>query len=195
MEYRLEGELGYADLDQLDAKLSVVKSTARFANPPADRPWETPPRIAGAALRNGGFVFGNTNGYALSVLDSTGAPIREFRKAWTPVVITKEEILAKSRDRDGKFLPEVEVLLRHTVLREVYTRVLEDAMGNLWIGTTEQNPAGLMIYDIFSSQGELFARVGVPGRPLAFVDGFVFVASEDWEGFPIIKKMKLIWLD
>ncbi len=193
--YRMEGEFGYADLDQLDAKLSPVKPMARFANPPAERPWETPPRIVGTALRNGGFVFGNTNGYALSILDETGALIREFRKAWTPVVITKEDILAKSRDRNGQFLPFTENILRHTVIREAFSRVLEDASGNLWIGTSEKAADDAPIYDIFSSQGVLFARVGVPGRPFAFEDGAVLVVGEDWEGFPIIKKMKLVWVD
>jgi hypothetical protein len=191
----MEGEFGYADLDQLDAKLSPVKAMARFANPPADRPWETPPRIAGTALRKGGFAFGNTNGYTLSVLDGTGALIREFRKAWTPVVITKEEILAKSRDRNGEILASAKDILRHTVIREAFSRVLEDASGNLWIGTSEKTADDAAIYDVFTSQGVLFARVGVPGRPLAFEEGSVFVVGEDWEGFPIIKKMRLIWLD
>jgi hypothetical protein len=192
---RFDRELGFTDLDQFDAKLSPVKSMARFANPPADRPWETPPRIAGTALRNGGFVFGSTNGYALTILDGTGAPIREFRKAWTPVVITKEEILAKSRDRNGEILPFAENILRHPVIREAFSRVLEDASGNLWIGTSEKAVDDAAIYNVFTSQGVLFARVGVPGRPLAFEEGSVFVVGEDWEGFPIIKKMRLIWLD
>jgi hypothetical protein len=182
--------------DLYNDHLALVRHIGKYLDPPENSNWDQP-RLITRDLRNGNLVFGSSNVYELTILNKEGAPIRKIRKAWTPAKLPETEFLAKLGN--GGSLPKEslrriqENVRRGLVTFPAFWRIIEDTEGNLWVRTFEKAKDGGYVYDIFSPAGECFLRVGFAAGLAAFYQDTAYVLGENEEGFPIIRKFKLIW--
>jgi hypothetical protein len=71
---------------------------------------------------------------------------------------------------------------------------LLDESGRLFINVRDKGAGkGTSIIDVFDPDGRYIARAAVPGRPVAWKKGRVYLRDENESGFDILRSRRVEW--
>jgi hypothetical protein len=127
-------------------------------------------------------------GYVLKIYDGEGTLLRRIEKAYVPLDIDQDELAA----RREAFPPEIKFdVPKHY---PPFRWLMADDEGDLWVLTYEKTPDGEQDYmDVFDAEGRFRAKIPFKAIPLLIKNRKIYIAEEDEEGYPFIKRYSLIW--
>ena len=138
--------------------------------------------------RDGNIVYGFPESYEIQILDPEGEILRRITKDYTPIEISEEE---KEEERKG--IPEgirVEFLKHYPPFRTFSV----DDEGRVIVQAQERFEGKLrFVYDVFDDEGYYVAKFHLEARPLLWKKGKMYGLAEDEEGYPSLKRYRVIW--
>lgn len=180
-------------LSKLDADLKELSRAAEFAYP---RPRGVftffRPNMVFLQMPGGNVVWGNSDHYALFILDSQGRPIRKITKDRAPIPISEEEKkqMIKEFFRGLPSSGEVRFPDHYPPMRNVYC----DDEGRLFVSTYEIRQDDRTVnYDIFDPDGRFIAKTALDFAPRYWKDGKLYTIEEDEEGYQLVKRYAVTW--
>ena len=158
-----------------------------------------PPQIRYALLPGNNLIWGITSKYEFHIIDSQGKLIKRIEKEHTPLPMT-EEYKAKYFERlPAGISKESQQFNTHFPAFDLF---FPDDEGRLFVKTYEKlETSGKYSVDIFDKEGRFLARTTLKaGHEIALnqdkylIKGGRLYASEyNEEGFPVLKRYKIIW--
>ena len=177
-------------LNLYDPELNPIKEMARIERErmPALRVNPMRPSVYMTVDDQDNVIFGYPERYEIRIFDSHGNQTRKIRKAFNPVTITEEEkaALVEGAPPNIKFeFPE-----HHPP----FLRFIHDETGRLYVQTYERADAkDVYFHDVFDRDGRYIAKVPLKRTPVLFRGGKLYSLEENDEGYPLIKRYRLIW--
>jgi len=179
----------------------VIASRPTSIHPPIPLIW-----IRYALLPDNHIVWGITSEYEFYVMDDNGRTVRKIRRKHTPVPLSAEyisEIKQSAPPGASKERYAERVAKRLSPHFPAFDFIFTDEAGNLFVKTFEtEKETGRYLIDIFDTQGRFLARA--PLKVGHFVTGewpnlymikknHLYAPEHDENGFPVLKRYKIIW--
>jgi len=181
---------GFFELVKLNPKLEKIASVAKV---------EIPPKAgSGVFLQIPEFavrvddclVLGIKAAYSFKVVDPKGGVRMAMTKKFDPIPVSDEE-----REAAKKNNPELalDIPKYHPSFSVFF---LDDAH-RLFVGTRQKDKtSGAYIYDVFDPEGRFLCRIPIRGTLPCFMSkGKLYIADEDADGNPFLRRDKVVWLD
>lgn len=163
------------------------------------RPRVIPPQTRFALLPGNNLIWGITSKYEFHVIDSEGRETRRIENEHTPLPMT-DEYKAKYFERlPPGISKESQQFNTHFPAFDLF---FSDDEGRLFVKTYEkQEASGKYIVDVFDKEGRFLTRTALKlGHEIALnqdkylIKGSRLYASEyNEEGFPVIKRYRIVW--
>jgi hypothetical protein len=128
--------------------------------------------------------------YAVRVYSPEGRLERRITRDFEPIRSTPEERKSPEGLPRGVTLPAVETPKYEAAIRNC----LLDESGRLFINVREKNlRQGTSIVDVFDPEGRYIARMELPGRPVVWKNGRVYLISENEDGLGVLRSRRVDW--
>jgi len=132
-------------------------------------------------------IFGYPERYEIQVFDSDGNLTRKILKTYKPVAVTEEE---KAASVEGA---PPQIKFEFPEHHPPFLRFIHDEMGRLYVQTYEKAAAkDVYLHDVFDRDGRYIARVPLKRVPVLFRNGKLYSLEESEEGYPVIKRYRVI---
>jgi len=132
-------------------------------------------------------IFAYPDKYEIQVFAPDGTLTRKILKAYDPVTITEEEKAASVEGAPPQIkfdFPE-----RHPP----FLRFIHDEAGRLYVQTYEKaGGTDAYVHDVFDPEGRFIARAPLKRTPVLFRGGRLYSLEESEEGYPVIKRYRVI---
>jgi hypothetical protein len=143
-------------------------------------------------------VWGDSKEYILNVLDAEGRQTRRITKPYDPVPISNEdrESISKRYADAVRYGMKVEFRSHYPAFGGIFA----DDSGRIFVKTYERSESDKdsFCFDVFDPEGRFCARVPIKvtlDRYSVWKNGKLYTREMDAEGFPIIKRYKVVWDD
>jgi len=180
-----------------NSKLSPIISLKTFKGEPYQpdviRPFR--PDISFVLSQDDNIIWGATNKYEFYVIDSDTKVIKKIIKEYDPVEITKQykersEERYRSLGRDYK--------IHFPKHFPAFSDVFLDNEKRLFIQTYErvEDKEQYYYFDVFDPIGKYIARVPIKTRGIRqyiWKKNKLYTVEDDEEGYPFVKRYKVIW--
>ncbi|MFQ6108748.1 MAG: 6-bladed beta-propeller [Candidatus Aminicenantales bacterium] len=134
-------------------------------------------------------TYGYPADYTIQVFSPEGKLLRKIRREYDPVPISEEEKKEFLREERP---PQIKITF--SKYHSAFRRFLIDEEGRLYVQSWEKDPqSGHYFYDVFDPEGRYLTRVPLKGRPVVCYRGKLYSIDEDEEGYPLVKRYRLIW--
>ncbi len=169
-----------------------------------EMPKEPPPAllmelIRFHVLKDDYFIWGRTNNYEFNILDSDGKLIRQIKKDYSPIRVTKENLIAEFKRRypDQKIPPKLPRIPNHFPNHfPVFENFICDEKGRIFVRTYERDEEDNVCYDVFDPEGRYITRFTLPFEEKVSVvkkKKMYCMIRGDKEGIPMIKRYEMNW--
>jgi len=132
-------------------------------------------------------IFAYAERYEIQVFAPDGTLTRKILKAYDPVTVTAEEKAASVEGAPPQIkfdFPE-----RHPP----FLRFIHDEAGRLYVQTYEKaGGTNAYVHDVFDPEGRFIARAPLKRIPVLFRGGKLYSLEESEEGYPVIKRYRVI---
>jgi len=163
------------------ARIQLERSLGRNVNPMR-------PTVYMTVDDQDNIIFGYPERYEIQIFDPDGNLKRKILKAYKPVIITEEEKAAsiEGAPPQMKFdFPE-----HHPP----FLRFIHDETGRLYVQTYEKAAMReVYLHDVFDRDGRYIAKIPLKRTPVLFRNGKMYSLEETEEGYPVIKRYRVIW--
>ena len=155
------------------------------------------PKFYWAIRKEDNLIWGISSEYELKIFDYKGKLIKKIIKNYRPIKITEKEKREIIRQKFGsKGPPDRKV--KFPKYYPPFMNLSVDEKGRIFLGTYEKvkGKKGFYYYDVFDSEGKYIAKVPIKAGPNSFLiwkNAKLYIIDETEEGFPIIKRYKVIW--
>ncbi len=161
----------------------------RVINPKIIDPF--PVRLLYAVLKDNSVVWGTTDSYAFSVMNSRGLLVRRITKKYDPIEITQKE-RKNIIDEGGPLDPGEEYVFPKYY--PAFKRVVVDDQDRLYVWTSEGGESG-RVYDIFNPEGRYIAKIKFQFHPGFLANGRIYSIGESEAGLHEIQILAIGWPD
>ena len=136
--------------------------------------------------KNDNVIIGDTKNYEFSIINPEGKIIRKIKKELEPVKVTKED----TNQLSGYTIERYILPKYHTGF--YYFTVDEE--GRLFVRTWERTKDKRgYFYDVFDSEGRYIAKIPIKAFIKRWLKGKLLTVEETEDGFPVVKRYKVIW--
>ena len=172
-----------------DPELNPIKELARLQLERRLGPTVNPmrPTVYMTVDEQDNVIFGYPERYEIQVFDSDGNLTRKILKTYKPVAVTEEE---KAASVEGA---PPQIKFEFPEHHPPFLRFIHDEMGRLYVQTYEKAAAkDVYLHDVFDRDGRYIARVPLKRIPTLFRNGKLYSLEESEEGYPVIKRYRVI---
>ncbi|OGD18771.1 MAG: hypothetical protein A2W03_12345 [Candidatus Aminicenantes bacterium RBG_16_63_16] len=132
-------------------------------------------------------IFAYADKYEIQVFDPDGTLTRKILKAYDPVTVTAEE---KAASVDGA---PPQIKFDFPEHHSPFLRFIHDEAGRLYVQTYEKaGGTNVYVHDVFDPEGRFIARVPLKRTPVLFRGGKLYSLEESEEGYPVIKRYRVV---
>jgi len=140
-------------------------------------------------------IWGFSEKYELSIIDSAGKTVKKITKEYDPIKITEEEKESLIKERFGgreNIGPQVKLIWDD--FHNPFIYICVDDEGRIFTRTYEKEPeSGEYYFDIFDGDGEYMAKIPLKSRPYVIKKGKLFTIEENKEGYQLMKRYGITW--
>ncbi|MCP2520318.1 6-bladed beta-propeller [Candidatus Aminicenantes bacterium AC-708-M15] len=176
------------ELKKLDSNFNLIKKFAQspFPSPEAFNPFM--PFNQWILTENDYIYYSYPEDYEIKIFDPSGNLVKKIVKEYEPVEITEEEKkeVMRRAPRGIKF-----AFSKYHSAFQIFS---VDDEGRIFVRTWEKTEDGEgYYYDIFDPKGRYIAKIPLKIIPRVWKKEKLYTIEEDEEGFPVIKRYKVIW--
>jgi hypothetical protein len=132
-------------------------------------------------------IFAYPDKYEIQVFAPDGTLTRKILKAYDPVTVTAEE---KAASVEGA---SPQVKFDFPEHHPPFLRFIHDEAGRLYVQTYEKaGGTNSYVHDVFDPEGRFIARTPLKRVPVLFRGGRLYSLEESEEGYPVIKRYRVI---
>ena len=132
-------------------------------------------------------IFAYPDKYEIQVFDPDGTLMRKILKAYNPVMVTAEE---KAASVEGA---PPQIKFDFPEHHPPFLRFINDEAGRLYVQTYEKaGGTNAYVHDVFDPEGRFIARAALKRTPVLFRGGKLYSLEENEEGYPVIKRYRVI---
>jgi hypothetical protein len=163
------------------ARIQLERSIGRNINPMR-------PTVYMTVDDQDNIIFGYPERYEIQVFDPDGNLKRKIVKAYKPVIVTEDE---KAASVEGA-PPQMKFAFPEH--HPPYLRFIHDETGRLYVQTYEKAAMReVYLHDVFDRDGRYIAKIPLKRTPVLFRNGKMYSLEETEEGYPVIKRYRVIW--
>jgi len=131
-------------------------------------------------------ILGETKNYEFSIINSEGKIIRRIKKEFDPTEISKDD-----EEQLSSFIRQNYTIAKY---HNGFYYFTIDEEGRIFARTWERTKDKRgYYYDVFDSEGRYITKIPINAFIKRWVKGKLLTAEETDDGFPIIKRYKVIW--
>lgn len=150
-------------------------------------------------LKDDYLVWGRTYAYEFNILDSESRLIRQIKRDYSPIRVTKDNLIEEFKRRfpSRKIPPKIPRIPDHFPKHfPVFENFICDDEGRIFVRTYERDLEDNVYYDVFDPKGRYFTRFSLPYEEKVSVvkkNKMYCLISSDEEGIPKIKRYEMLW--
>lgn len=141
-------------------------------------------------------VWGDSREYVLNYLDSEGRQIRKVTKPYDPIPLSGEYRNSMRERYADPLRAGMKIVFRSHL--PAFSGIFADDTGRILVKTYEriESEKDTFYFDVFDSEGRFYAKVPIKvnlDRYSVWKNGKLYTHEMEPEGYPIIKRFKVIW--
>ena len=177
------------ELKKFDSNFNLIKVMGQSPYPSPDAFNPFMPFDQWVLTENDYIFYAYPENYEIKIFDPSCKLIKKIVKEYEPVEITEEEkkeAMKRAVFRGIKFA--------FSKYHSAFQRFSIDDEGRIFVRTWEKTEDGKnYYYNIFDPEGRYIAKIPLKIFPRLWKKGKLYTIEENEEGFPIIKRYKVIW--